>query len=74
MWELEVKIIPKEETERGVVSFRGPGTVAVSPEDPVGSGLVRDDREREGPGVMAEATEHHKAPADHDPACEPGAI
>ena len=56
---------------RGVVSFRGAGTLAVSPEDLVGSGPVRDDREREGRGVMAEATAHHEVPADHDPACEP---
>ena len=47
---------------------------AVSPEDPVCSGHVRDDREREGRGVMAEATAHHEVPADHDPACEPGAM
>ena len=76
VWELEVKNIPKEETEhiltkiasakrRGVVFFRGAGNVAVSPEDPVGSGRCR--------GVMAEATEHHEVPADHDPAREPGA-
>ena len=48
--------------------------MAVSPEDPVGSGPVRDDREREGRGVMAEATAHREVPADHEPACEPGAI
>ena len=49
--------------------------MAVSPiEDPVGSGPVRDDREREGRGVMAEATAHNEVPTDHDPACEPGAI
>ena len=46
----------------------------MSPEDFVGSGPVRDDREREGRGVMAEATAHHEVPADRDPACEPGAI
>ena len=86
VWELEVKIIPKAETEdiltkmqeqkcRGVVSFRGAGTLAASPiEDPVGSGPVRDDREREGRGVMAEATAQNEVPADHDPSCEPGAI
>ena len=59
---------------RGVVSFRGAGTLSVSPEDPVGSGPVRDDREQEGRGVMAQATAHHEVPADHDPACEPSAI
>ena len=40
----------------------------------MGSGLVRDDRERDGRGVMAEATRHHQVPAGHDPACEPGAL
>ena len=40
----------------------------------MGSGLVLDDSEGEGRGVMAEATAHHEVPADHDPACEPGAI
>ena len=82
VWELEVKIILKAETEdkdaraerRGVVSFRGAATLAVDPiEDPAGSGPVRDDSEREGRGVMAEAT-GSEMPADHDPACEPGAI
>ena len=58
VWELEMKIIPKEETEdiltkmqaqsaEELCTFRVAGTVAVSPEDPVGSGLVRHDRERE---------------------------
>ena len=47
--------------------------MAVSPEDPMGPGLVRHDREREGRGVMTEATEHHEVQADHDPACEAGA-
>ena len=57
------------------MSFRGAGTLAVSPiEDPVGCGPVRDDREREGPDVLVEATAHNEVPADHDPACEPGAI
>ena len=42
-------------------------------ESPVDSGPVRDDREREGRGVMAEVT-GSDVPADHDPACEPGAI
>ena len=59
---------------RGVVSLRGVGTLAVSPiVDPVGSGPVRDGSEREGRGVMAKAT-GSKMPADHDPACEQGAI
>ena len=40
----------------------------------MGSGPVRDDREREGRGVMAEATAHNEVPADHDPECEHSAI
>ena len=36
----------------------------------MGSGPVRDDREREGRGVMAEGTAHHEVAADHDRACE----
>ena len=42
-------------------------------ESPAGSGAVRDDKEREGRGVRAEVT-GSEVPADHDPACEPGAI
>ena len=56
------------------MSFGGAGPLAVSPiESPVGSGPVRDDREREGRGVMAEVT-GSEVTANHDPACEPGAI
>ena len=60
VWELEVKTIPNggnrghpDKDARaecgGVASFRGAGTLAVSPiESPVGSGPVRNDSEREG--------------------------
>ena len=88
VWELEAKIIPKAETEDTLTKvqennveelcfFQGRVvcTLTVSAiDDPVGSGFVRDDREREGRCVMAMATAHHEVPADHDLACEPSAI
>ena len=87
VWELEAKIIPKAETEDIMTKVqennveelcffqeRVACTLTVSAiDDPVGSGFVRDDREREGRGVMAMATAHHEVPVDHDLACEPSA-
>ena len=73
VWEIEVNIIPKAATEDILTKmqeqnveewcpFEGQVLLTGSPiESTVSSGPVRDDREWEGRGVMAEATTHNEA-------------